>query len=101
MTTPSRSGPIDRDTRLELKELLLTPQYYWMGSQTEIAFLAEVYDSKTSPATTTASRRRIATSTSIRGDGLIYTVWESDGPIQPDPYLESYDWAKDLSGSGS
>ncbi|NKR28866.1 hypothetical protein GS966_27860 [Rhodococcus hoagii] len=50
MTTPSRSGPIDRDTRLELKELLLTPQYYWMGSQTEIAFLAEVYDLEDLPS---------------------------------------------------
>ncbi len=33
----------------------------------------------------------------IRSDGLIYTVWESDGPIEPDPYLDSYDWAKGLS----
>ncbi|MEE2033820.1 urea ABC transporter substrate-binding protein [Rhodococcus chondri] len=35
----------------------------------------------------------------IRGDGLIYTVWESDGPVDPDPYLESYDWAASLSGN--
>ena len=35
----------------------------------------------------------------IRGDGLIYTVWESSGAIEPDPYLESYDWAAGLSGS--
>ncbi|MGV5049322.1 urea ABC transporter substrate-binding protein [Rhodococcus pyridinivorans] len=35
----------------------------------------------------------------IRGDGLIYTVWESDGAIEPDPYLESYDWASGLSGN--
>ncbi|MGA4689592.1 urea ABC transporter substrate-binding protein [Rhodococcus sp. AB351] len=35
----------------------------------------------------------------IRGDGLIYTVWESDGAIEPDPYLESYDWALSLSGN--
>ncbi|UYP18221.1 urea ABC transporter substrate-binding protein [Rhodococcus sp. Z13] len=35
----------------------------------------------------------------IRGDGLIYTVWESDGAIEPDPYLESYDWASSLSGN--
>lgn len=33
----------------------------------------------------------------IRSDGLIYTVWESDGPIEPDPYLDSYDWATGLS----
>ncbi|MEV0028564.1 urea ABC transporter substrate-binding protein [Nocardia sp. NPDC050793] len=32
----------------------------------------------------------------IRADGLIYTVWDSGKPIQPDPYLKSYGWAKDL-----
>ncbi|MCP2291468.1 urea ABC transporter substrate-binding protein [Nocardia amikacinitolerans] len=32
----------------------------------------------------------------IRADGLIYTVWDSGKPIQPDPYLKSYDWAKGL-----
>ena len=35
----------------------------------------------------------------IRPDGLIYTVWESPGPIDPDPYLESYEWASGLSGN--
>ena len=34
----------------------------------------------------------------IRSDGLIYTVWESPGPIQPDPYLKTYPWAAGLSG---
>ncbi|MDY6997257.1 MAG: urea ABC transporter substrate-binding protein [Actinomycetota bacterium] len=34
----------------------------------------------------------------IRGDGLIYTIWESPGPIEPDPYLEGYPWAEGLSG---
>jgi len=28
----------------------------------------------------------------IRKDGLIETVWSSDGPIEPDPFLEGYDW---------
>jgi urea transport system substrate-binding protein len=32
----------------------------------------------------------------VQPDGLIKTVWESDGPIEPDPYLKSYDWAKGL-----
>jgi len=36
----------------------------------------------------------------IRPDGLIETVWSSDAPIEPDPFLETYDWAKGLS-SGS
>ena len=34
----------------------------------------------------------------IRNDGLIYTIWESPGPIEPDPFLESYPWAAGLSG---
>lgn len=34
----------------------------------------------------------------IKPDGLIYTVWESAGPIEPDPYLKSYPWAAGLSG---
>ncbi len=33
----------------------------------------------------------------IRPDGLIDTIWSSDGPIEPDPFLKTYDWAKDLS----
>ncbi len=32
----------------------------------------------------------------IRGDGLIYTVWDSGTPIEPDPYLTSYPWAESL-----
>lgn len=34
----------------------------------------------------------------VRPDGLIYTVWDSGSPVQPDPYLTSYPWA---SGLGS
>jgi len=33
----------------------------------------------------------------IGADGLIHSVWESDGPIEPDPFLEGYDWAEGLS----
>lgn len=33
----------------------------------------------------------------IGADGLIHTEWSSDGPIQPDPFLEGYDWAEGLS----
>ncbi|WP_238420142.1 urea ABC transporter substrate-binding protein [Gordonia sp. 'Campus'] len=33
----------------------------------------------------------------IRGDGLIYTVWDSGQPIEPDPFLKSYPWAEGLS----
>ncbi|WP_166845760.1 urea ABC transporter substrate-binding protein [Isoptericola sp. BMS4] len=32
----------------------------------------------------------------IGDDGLIHPVWTSEEPIEPDPYLEGYDWAEDL-----
>lgn len=32
----------------------------------------------------------------IREDGLIDSIWETDGPVKPDPYLCSYDWAESL-----
>ncbi|MBD8505966.1 urea ABC transporter substrate-binding protein [Hoyosella sp. G463] len=35
----------------------------------------------------------------INSTGLIDTVWESEGPIDPDPYLTSYDWAEGLGGN--
>jgi len=34
----------------------------------------------------------------IHPDGLIYTIWQSPGPITPDPFLKSYPWAAGLSG---
>ena len=33
----------------------------------------------------------------ISEDGLIYSVWTSEGPIEPDPFLTTYDWAEGLS----
>jgi urea transport system substrate-binding protein len=30
-------------------------------------------------------------------DGLIHTVWSSEKPIEPDPFLKEYDWATGLS----
>lgn len=33
----------------------------------------------------------------IGADGLIYTEWSSDEAIEPDPFLEGYDWAEGLS----
>ncbi|NCB90972.1 MAG: urea ABC transporter substrate-binding protein [Clostridia bacterium] len=29
----------------------------------------------------------------VQDDGLIYEVYSTDGPVDPDPYLETYDWA--------
>jgi urea transport system substrate-binding protein len=37
----------------------------------------------------------------IGADGLIRTVWKSDGPVEPDPFLKGYDWAKGLSAGGN
>ncbi|HET7476285.1 MAG TPA: urea ABC transporter substrate-binding protein [Dermatophilaceae bacterium] len=33
----------------------------------------------------------------IGADGLIHTVWSSGKPIEPDPFLTTYDWGKSLS----
>ncbi|WP_300760619.1 urea ABC transporter substrate-binding protein [uncultured Bifidobacterium sp.] len=35
----------------------------------------------------------------IEDDLLIHTVWQSDRPIAPDPYLKTYSWAKSLNAS--
>ncbi|OON93467.1 MAG: urea ABC transporter substrate-binding protein [Candidatus Epulonipiscioides saccharophilum] len=32
----------------------------------------------------------------IREDGLIYEVFSTSAPVDPDPYLNNYDWAKDI-----
>ncbi|CEA09567.1 Aliphatic amidase expression-regulating protein [Arthrobacter saudimassiliensis] len=34
----------------------------------------------------------------ITSDGLIETVWEAPEAVEPDPFLESYDWAEGLGG---
>lgn len=35
----------------------------------------------------------------VRSDGLLYPVWESEGPIVPDPFLTTYPWASGIAGS--
>ncbi|MGP4058043.1 urea ABC transporter substrate-binding protein [Mycobacterium sp. 4D054] len=34
----------------------------------------------------------------VAEDGLIYQVWESPAPIEPDPYLRDYPWAAEITG---
>jgi urea transport system substrate-binding protein len=34
----------------------------------------------------------------VGSDGLIHTEWSSGTPIQPDPFLKNYAWAKGLTG---
>lgn len=29
----------------------------------------------------------------VKEDGLIYEIYATDAPVEPDPYLETYDWA--------
>jgi urea transport system substrate-binding protein len=33
----------------------------------------------------------------VGDDGLIIEVWNSGGPVKPDPYLKAYTWASGLS----
>lgn len=33
----------------------------------------------------------------IQADGQIVELWNSGGPVKPDPYLKTYEWAKGLS----
>lgn len=33
----------------------------------------------------------------IKADGQIVELWNSGGPVKPDPYLTTYDWAAELS----
>lgn len=35
----------------------------------------------------------------VQSDGMIAELWKTDEPVKPDPYLEEYDWASDLSES--
>lgn len=32
----------------------------------------------------------------IQADGLITEIWNSGGPVKPDPFLEGYDWAQGI-----
>jgi len=32
----------------------------------------------------------------IREDGLIDSIWETPAPVEPDPYLETYEWASEF-----
>ncbi|UTT51236.1 protein kinase domain-containing protein [Rhodococcus gordoniae] len=41
---------IDHKTRIEIKKLLLTPQYFWHGAQNPIDFLYELYDLNSLPS---------------------------------------------------
>jgi urea transport system substrate-binding protein len=33
----------------------------------------------------------------VQPDGQFKELWNSKGPVRPDPYLKSYTWASELS----
>ena len=54
------------------------------------------FDAPEGPVTVNGDNHHIAKTALIgrvNAEGLIDTVWSSDGPIDPDPCLEGYDWA--------
>lgn len=54
------------------------------------------YDAPEGTVTITGSNHHLAKPVRIGqvgDDGLIYEVYSTDGPVEPDPYLETYDWA--------
>ncbi|HEX6402452.1 MAG TPA: urea ABC transporter substrate-binding protein [Pseudonocardiaceae bacterium] len=59
------------------------------------------YDAPEGTVTVNGANHHIA-KTALIGkvgpDALIHTDWSSGAPIQPDPFLKSYDWAKGLTG---
>jgi urea transport system substrate-binding protein len=58
------------------------------------------FDAPEGPVTVNGENHHIAKTAligKVGADGLIHTVWSSEQPIEPDPFLKSYAWAKDLS----
>jgi urea transport system substrate-binding protein len=59
------------------------------------------YDAPEGTVTVNGANHHIA-KTALIGkvgpDALIHADWSSGAPIQPDPFLKSYDWAKGLTG---
>lgn len=58
------------------------------------------YDAPEGPVVVNGDNHHIAKTAligKIGADGLIHTEWSSQEPIEPDPYLEGYDWADGLS----
>ncbi|MFS0703710.1 urea ABC transporter substrate-binding protein [Cellulomonas sp. 179-A 9B4 NHS] len=91
-------------------EAAYTSLYLWKGmvekaGSFDVAAIQEAADGVTFDApegtvTVNGDNHHIAKTAyigEIQEDGLIYPVWQSDGPIEPDPFLEGYDWAEGLS----
>ncbi|WP_281276652.1 MULTISPECIES: urea ABC transporter substrate-binding protein [Cellulomonas] len=91
-------------------EAAYTSLYLWKGmvekaESFDVAAIQEAadgvsFDAPEGTVTVNGDNHHIAKTAyvgEIREDGLIYPVWQSDGPIEPDPFLEGYDWAEGLS----
>lgn len=91
-------------------EAAYTSLYLWKGmvEKAESFAVADVqaaadgvsFDAPEGTVTVNGENHHIAKTAligKIDADGLIYPVWESDGPIEPDPFLKGYDWAEGLS----
>lgn len=54
------------------------------------------YDAPEGTVTIDGSNHHLAKTVRIgevKDDGLIYEVYSTDAPVEPDPYLQTYDWA--------
>jgi len=91
-------------------EAAYTSLYLWKGMVEEagsfdVAAVQEAADGVTFEApegtvTVNGENHHIAKTAligQIAEDGLIYTIWSSGEPIEPDPFLTTYDWAEGLS----
>ncbi|WP_436496178.1 urea ABC transporter substrate-binding protein [Actinokineospora sp. HUAS TT18] len=59
------------------------------------------HDAPEGPVTVNGENHHIAKTAligKVGADGLIHTEWSSPKPIEPDPFLKGYDWAKGLAG---
>ncbi len=91
-------------------EAAYTSLYLWRGmvekaGSFDVAAVQEAaggvsFDAPEGPVTVNGENHHIAKTAlvgEIADDGLIYTVWSSEEPIEPDPFLTTYDWAEGLS----
>ncbi len=90
-------------------EAAYTSVYLWKGmvEKAESFAVADVqeaadgvsFDAPEGPVTVNGDNHHIAKTALIgrvNAEGLIDAVWSSDGPIEPDPCLEDYEWAADM-----
>ena len=90
-------------------EAAYTSVYLWKGmveaaDSFDVAAVQEAadgvsFDAPEGPVTVDGDNHHIAKTALIgrvNAEGLIDAVWSSDGPIDPDPCLEGYEWASSM-----